>query len=239
MQLEDECSQVQPKLRPWGILQSRFSRPEARPRSRKSARIVDRSFPTEVFEPARDRQVGSPRGTIRAILREHLCLKSKTTTHLKDLWNDADARRSLPANQLGSLALSLEPAGRGFAHHEFRRRKYELQARAARSIYWPPVRVLAVKGSGGDLGSITEVGFALLYLDRLEQLKELYRGEAVRRRDGPLLSAFGVWREPRRGFDRHSSARVSPFCSRGSSAPGLGYRSGGKRQRKAKAGRVQ
>jgi rhamnose utilization protein RhaD (predicted bifunctional aldolase and dehydrogenase)/NAD(P)-dependent dehydrogenase (short-subunit alcohol dehydrogenase family) len=39
-------------------------------------------------------------------------------------------------------------------------------------------RVLAVKGSGGDLGSITEAGFALLYLDRLEQLKELYRGEA-------------------------------------------------------------
>ncbi len=37
---------------------------------------------------------------------------------------------------------------------------------------------LAVKGSGGDLGSIKESGFALLYLDRLEQLKGLYRGEA-------------------------------------------------------------
>src|SRR5205807_2022732 len=40
------------------------------------------------------------------------------------------------------------------------------------------VRVLAVKGSGGDLGSIKESGFALLYLDRIEQLKQLYRGEA-------------------------------------------------------------
>ncbi|MFL6352527.1 MAG: bifunctional rhamnulose-1-phosphate aldolase/short-chain dehydrogenase [Bryobacteraceae bacterium] len=40
-----------------------------------------------------------------------------------------------------------------------------------------PVRILAVKGSGGDLGSITESGFALLYLDRLHQLKGLYRGE--------------------------------------------------------------
>src|SRR5437588_4156383 len=39
------------------------------------------------------------------------------------------------------------------------------------------VRVLAVKGSGGDIGSITEAGFALLYLDRLEELKGLYRGE--------------------------------------------------------------
>ena len=41
-----------------------------------------------------------------------------------------------------------------------------------------PVRVLAVKGSGGDLGSITDAGFALLYLDKLEQLKSRYRGEA-------------------------------------------------------------
>jgi rhamnose utilization protein RhaD (predicted bifunctional aldolase and dehydrogenase)/NAD(P)-dependent dehydrogenase (short-subunit alcohol dehydrogenase family) len=41
-----------------------------------------------------------------------------------------------------------------------------------------PVRVLAVKGSGGDLGSITRSGFALLYLDKLEQLIPLYKGEA-------------------------------------------------------------
>jgi rhamnose utilization protein RhaD (predicted bifunctional aldolase and dehydrogenase)/NAD(P)-dependent dehydrogenase (short-subunit alcohol dehydrogenase family) len=41
-----------------------------------------------------------------------------------------------------------------------------------------PVRVLAVKGSGGDLGSITEAGFAMLSLDRLEELKARYRGEA-------------------------------------------------------------
>jgi len=53
--------------------------------------------------------------------------------------------------------------------------------------------VLAVKGSGGDLGSITEAGFALLYLDRLEQLKGLYGGEAFEDemvRYYPL-SAFG------------------------------------------------
>jgi rhamnose utilization protein RhaD (predicted bifunctional aldolase and dehydrogenase)/NAD(P)-dependent dehydrogenase (short-subunit alcohol dehydrogenase family) len=41
-----------------------------------------------------------------------------------------------------------------------------------------PVRVLAVKGSGGDLGSIAKEGFAVLYLDRLEQLQSRYRGEA-------------------------------------------------------------
>ncbi len=41
-----------------------------------------------------------------------------------------------------------------------------------------PTAVMAVKGSGGDLGSIRNTGFALLYLDRLEQLISVYRGEA-------------------------------------------------------------
>ena len=40
------------------------------------------------------------------------------------------------------------------------------------------VRVLWVKGSGGDLGSIKRDGFATLYLDKLESLKGLYRGLA-------------------------------------------------------------
>ena len=38
-----------------------------------------------------------------------------------------------------------------------------------------PVKVLWVKGSGGDLGSMKRDGFATLYLDKLESLKGLYR----------------------------------------------------------------
>jgi len=37
-------------------------------------------------------------------------------------------------------------------------------------------RILWVKGSGGDLGSIELNGFSTLYMDKLEQLKALYRG---------------------------------------------------------------
>jgi rhamnose utilization protein RhaD (predicted bifunctional aldolase and dehydrogenase)/NAD(P)-dependent dehydrogenase (short-subunit alcohol dehydrogenase family) len=40
-----------------------------------------------------------------------------------------------------------------------------------------PARVLAVKGSGGDLRSITTSGFALLYMEKLNQLIPRYRGE--------------------------------------------------------------
>ena len=41
-----------------------------------------------------------------------------------------------------------------------------------------PTRVMAVKGSGGDLASIGTSGFAVLYLDKLESLIARYRGEA-------------------------------------------------------------
>ena len=41
-----------------------------------------------------------------------------------------------------------------------------------------PQRVMAVKGSGGDLRSITNSGFAILYLDKLNSLIARYRGEA-------------------------------------------------------------
>ena len=39
-------------------------------------------------------------------------------------------------------------------------------------------RILWVKGSGGDLGSMKRDGFSTLYLDKLESLKQLYRGIA-------------------------------------------------------------
>ncbi len=41
-----------------------------------------------------------------------------------------------------------------------------------------PTRVMAVKGSGGDLRSISAGGFAILYMDKLEALMTRYRGEA-------------------------------------------------------------
>ncbi len=41
-----------------------------------------------------------------------------------------------------------------------------------------PVEVLWVKGSGGDLGSMGRAGFATLYQEKLQQLREIYRGPA-------------------------------------------------------------
>jgi rhamnose utilization protein RhaD (predicted bifunctional aldolase and dehydrogenase)/NAD(P)-dependent dehydrogenase (short-subunit alcohol dehydrogenase family) len=56
-----------------------------------------------------------------------------------------------------------------------------------------PTRVLAVKGSGGDLRSIGTSGFAILSLDKLESLIPRYRGEAYEDEMVGLypLTAFG------------------------------------------------
>ena len=101
-----------------------------------------------------------------------------------------------------------------------------------------PVRVLAVKGSGGDLGSIKESGFALLYLDRLEQLKGSIGARRTRTRwfvsTRSQPSAKTRWRlRSIRHCTLFFPFACRPFTSR------LGDRDRGQRQRQAKAGRVQ
>ena len=95
-----------------------------------------------------------------------------------------------------------------------------------------PTRVMAVKGSGGDLRSMGASGFALLYLDKLEALIDRYRGEAHEDEMVALLPAVRLRREPRRRVHRHAAARVSAVPARRSSASGLGDRAGGERQRR-------
>jgi len=100
----------------------------------------------------------------------------KATTHLKDLWNEAEAQR-MTGNQLSLLRYRSNLLGADLRITNFGGGNTSSKLDLPDPFTGRPIRVLAVKGSGGDLGSITDAGFALLYLDRLEQLKELYRGE--------------------------------------------------------------
>lgn len=100
----------------------------------------------------------------------------KETTHLKDLWNEAEAQR-MPGDQLALLRYRSNLLGADLRITNFGGGNTSSKLELPDPFTGRAVRVLAVKGSGGDLGSITEAGFALLYLDRLEQLKERYRGE--------------------------------------------------------------
>ena len=100
----------------------------------------------------------------------------KETTHLKDLWDERRARE-LSANPLALLRYRSNLLGADLRITNFGGGNTSSKIELPDRFTGRPVQVLAVKGSGGDLGSITESGFALLYLDRLEHLKELYRGE--------------------------------------------------------------
>jgi rhamnose utilization protein RhaD (predicted bifunctional aldolase and dehydrogenase)/NAD(P)-dependent dehydrogenase (short-subunit alcohol dehydrogenase family) len=98
------------------------------------------------------------------------------TTYLKDLWNEEHAR-ALGANPLALLRYRSNLLGADLRITNFGGGNTSSKIELPDPLTSEPVRVLAVKGSGGDIGSITESGFALLYMDRLEHLKELYRGE--------------------------------------------------------------
>ena len=100
----------------------------------------------------------------------------KETTHLKDLWNETEAEK-LSGNPLALLRYRSNLLGADLRITNFGGGNTSSKMDLPDPFTGRPVRVLAVKGSGGDLGSITDAGFALLYLDRLNQLKDLYRGE--------------------------------------------------------------
>src|SRR5215469_16522626 len=103
-------------------------------------------------------------------------LEIKETTYLKDLWNE-DRARELGDNQLAVLRYRSNLLGTDLRITNFGGGNTSSKIELPDPFTGQPTRVLAVKGSGGDIGSITESGFALLYLDRLNHLKKLYRGE--------------------------------------------------------------
>src|SRR5687767_176663 len=100
-----------------------------------------------------------------------------TLKHLKDLWDEREAER-LAGNELSLLRYRSNLLGADLRITNFGGGNTSSKIDLPDPFTGTTARVLAVKGSGGDLGSITDAGFALLYLDKLEQLKARYRGEA-------------------------------------------------------------
>src|SRR5256885_15362116 len=95
-------------------------------------------------------------------------------THLKDLWNQK-AADALSANPLALLRYRSNILGADLRITNFGGGNTSSKITLPDPFTGKPVQVLAVKGSGGDLGSIQESGFALLYLDRLAELKKIYK----------------------------------------------------------------
>lgn len=97
-------------------------------------------------------------------------------THLRDLWFE----QSPPADsdELGLLRYRSNLLGADQRITNYGGGNTSGKFDVTDPITGKPVRVLAVKGSGGDLGTIANAGFAVLDLVRLHQLRESYKGEA-------------------------------------------------------------
>jgi rhamnose utilization protein RhaD (predicted bifunctional aldolase and dehydrogenase)/NAD(P)-dependent dehydrogenase (short-subunit alcohol dehydrogenase family) len=96
---------------------------------------------------------------------------------LQNLWNLVDAA-ALSADPLGLLKYRSNLLGADLRITNFGGGNTSSKFTLPDPLTGQPVRVLAVKGSGGDLRSIGTSGFAMLSLDKLEQLVARYRGEA-------------------------------------------------------------
>src|SRR4029077_17975516 len=110
-------------------------------------------------------------------IADYLMPETIEILHLRDLWDQAQAAK-FAGDQLALLRYRSNLLGADLRITNFGGGNTSSKIDLPDPFTGKPTRVLAVKGSGGDIGSIKESGFALLYQDRLEQLKALYRGES-------------------------------------------------------------
>jgi rhamnose utilization protein RhaD (predicted bifunctional aldolase and dehydrogenase)/NAD(P)-dependent dehydrogenase (short-subunit alcohol dehydrogenase family) len=97
------------------------------------------------------------------------------TKFLSDVWDETEVAGLSPVEQLRYRSNRL---GEDLRMTNFGGGNTSSKIDLPDPLTGEPTRVLAVKGSGGDLRSIKESGFALLYLGKLEALIRRYRGEA-------------------------------------------------------------
>ena len=99
-----------------------------------------------------------------------------------------------------------------------------------------PVELLWVKGSGGDLGTLTEQGLAVLRLDRHARARRRLPRRRPRGRDGRRVRLHAA-RQGRCGaVDRHGHARARRRGARRPPAPRLGHRDRDGRRRRGAHG---
>ena len=104
-------------------------------------------------------------------------ISTNETTVLQNLWDEGQAAR-LAGNPLELLRSRSNLLGEDLRITNFGGGNTSSKFELPDPLTGEARRVMAVKGSGGDLRSIASSGFAILYLDKLEALISRYRGEA-------------------------------------------------------------
>ena len=100
-----------------------------------------------------------------------------TTKYLENLWDEREAAK-LASDALELLRYRSNLLGADLRITNFGGGNTSSKIDLPDPLTAKPVRVMAVKGSGGDLRSMDRRGFAILHMDKLDALIARYRGEA-------------------------------------------------------------
>ncbi|MBE7467148.1 MAG: bifunctional rhamnulose-1-phosphate aldolase/short-chain dehydrogenase [Planctomycetes bacterium] len=100
--------------------------------------------------------------------------KAARYKHVSYLWDDAKA----PKDEVASFIQRSNWLGADLRLTNFAGGNTSVKVKETDPLTQEPVDVMWVKGSGGDLGTLTQGGCASLYLDKFYALEKLYRGKA-------------------------------------------------------------
>lgn len=101
--------------------------------------------------------------------------KKKSFKHVSYLWDDQEAAK-LAGDEVGLLIYRSNLLGADLRLTNYGGGNTSCKAIAKDPLTAEEVEVMWVKGSGGDLGTLKRSGLAALYVDRLRNLKKVYRG---------------------------------------------------------------
>jgi rhamnulose-1-phosphate aldolase/alcohol dehydrogenase len=95
--------------------------------------------------------------------------------HVSYLWDDAKAAE-LAGDEVALLIYRSNLLGADLRLTNYGGGNTSCKAMTKHPLTGEDTRVMWVKGSGGDIGTLKKTGLAALYVDRLESLKNIYRG---------------------------------------------------------------
>jgi rhamnulose-1-phosphate aldolase/alcohol dehydrogenase len=98
-----------------------------------------------------------------------------TFHHVSYLWDDTKAAE-LEGDEVALLIYRSNLLGADLRLTNYGGGNTSCKAMATDPLTGQPTEVMWVKGSGGDIGTLTRSGLAALYVDRLRSLKTIYRG---------------------------------------------------------------
>jgi rhamnulose-1-phosphate aldolase/alcohol dehydrogenase len=104
-----------------------------------------------------------------------MTLNTTDFKHVSYLWDDAKAAE-LAGDEVALLIYRSNLLGADLRLTNYGGGNTSCKAMTKHPLTGEQTRVMWVKGSGGDIGTLKKNGLAALYVDRLESLKNIYRG---------------------------------------------------------------